>query len=475
LLYDNLYETHVKNNFSRGDEYMTKNPLVLTEDFSYWLGVLIGDGNMTSDHRYVSIVNTDEELLTNFQKIGENLFGLSAKRKDEPTKSRIFFYSLTLIKWLNENLNIKIGYAAPIKEVPSLVLQSPKSVIASFVRGLFDADGCAANMKGGTVIYVSRSKKLIDTVQNILLRFGIICSVRSQKDLCYRLTITGQDVVLFGHEIGFGLTRKQDLLMAKISEVKSRRKRVLTTTVVKKEEDVGVTYDFSVHETHKYSSGAFIHHNCATYTHYSIINRMHEKGLMTDGAMIEFLKSHTNVVYQPTFDSGHYSGINPYALGFAMMRDIERICKNPTEEDKRWFPDFAGSNQHLDVLKHAWVNYRDESFIRQYLSPKIARDFRMFKLRDSLKDPEYKVTAIHNDTGYQDIRDALANSYEHNNYVPRIEVTKMDPKTRSLSLTYYIHRGRSLKNPKDMLRHVKTLWGGYSVTLYDSKGNVLAS
>ena len=54
--------------------------------------------------------------------------------------------------------------------------------------------------------------------------------------------------------------------------------------------------------------------------------------------MIEFLQSHTNVVLQPEFDSPWYSGINPYALGFAMMSDLRRICENPTPEDRRWFP-----------------------------------------------------------------------------------------------------------------------------------------
>ena len=65
---------------------------------------------------------------------------------------------------------------------------------------------------------------------------------------------------------------------------------------------------------------------CATYTHYRIMNRLHEKGLINDGAMVEFLRSHTNVVFQPEFDDPRYSGINPYALGFAMMQDIARIC-----------------------------------------------------------------------------------------------------------------------------------------------------
>ena len=65
----------------------------------------------------------------------------------------------------------------------------------------------------------------------------------------------------------------------------------------------------------------------ATFWHYTILNQIYDEGLVTDGFIIEFLQSHTNVVYQPAFDSSYYSGINPYALGFAMMSDIRRICE----------------------------------------------------------------------------------------------------------------------------------------------------
>ncbi len=63
------------------------------------------------------------------------------------------------------------------------------------------------------------------------------------------------------------------------------------------------------------SQTKLMNEGCATYTHYRIMNRLHEKGQLTDGNMVEFLRSHTNVVFQPDFDDPRYSGINPYALG----------------------------------------------------------------------------------------------------------------------------------------------------------------
>ena len=94
--------------------------------------------------------------------------------------------------------------------------------------------------------------------------------------------------------------------------------------------------------------------------------------LVGPGFMMEFLQSHTNVVMQPPVGHPYYRGINPYALGFAMYTDIKRICEEPTDEDRAWFPAIAGSDW-LETLDHAMRNFKDESFIAQYLSPKVMR------------------------------------------------------------------------------------------------------
>src|SRR3954468_22665092 len=102
---------------------------------------------------------------------------------------------------------------------------------------------------------------------------------------------------------------------------------------------------------------------CATFCHYAIMTRLHDRGRIGDGPYLEFLRSHTNVVPQPEFDDRHYGGLNPYAIGFAMMQDIERICVEPTAEDREWFPEIAGCRDAYGVLRNVWANYRDESFI----------------------------------------------------------------------------------------------------------------
>src|SRR5690606_31438265 len=50
----------------------------------------------------------------------------------------------------------------------------------------------------------------------------------------------------------------------------------------------------------------------ATFVHYHIINKMFEEGYLNDGFMLEFIKSHSSVLYQPDYSSKFYSGLNPY-------------------------------------------------------------------------------------------------------------------------------------------------------------------
>lgn len=66
----------------------------------------------------------------------------------------------------------------------------------------------------------------------------------------------------------------------------------------------------------------------ATFWHYTLLNDLYDEGLVNDGFMMEFLQYHTSVVYQPSFDSPYYSGINPYALGFAMCATSAASARN---------------------------------------------------------------------------------------------------------------------------------------------------
>jgi stage V sporulation protein R len=198
----------------------------------------------------------------------------------------------------------------------------------------------------------------------------------------------------------------------------------------------------------------------ATFWHYTILNHLYDEGLVTDRFMLEFLQSHTNVVVQPSYNSPHYSGINPYALGFNMFIDIRRICENPTDEDKEWFPDIAGSDW-LTTVHFAMENFKDESFISQYLSPNIIRQFKLFSILDDDNKNHLAVSAIHDELGYKEIREKLSQQYNLSNLEPNIQVHNVEVSgDRSLTLRYVPYARIPLADTRhEVVKHIHRLWG----------------
>ncbi len=199
----------------------------------------------------------------------------------------------------------------------------------------------------------------------------------------------------------------------------------------------------------------------ATFWHFHIMHQLYHEGLVDDGFMVEFLQHHTNVIFQPPYDAPYYSGINPYTLGFGIFQDIRRICEHPTPEDREWFPDLVDT-PWLDAVHFAMENFKDESFILQYLSPKVIRDLKLFTVFDDEEQSELEVTAIHNQSGYQRIREELAGLYNLGNMQPNIQVHEVNIRgDRSLILRHDLYNGRPLheSSAREVLKHLHHLWG----------------
>ncbi len=197
----------------------------------------------------------------------------------------------------------------------------------------------------------------------------------------------------------------------------------------------------------------------ATFWHYTLLNHLYDEGLVTEGFMLEFLQSHTAVVFQPGFDSPYYRGINPYALGYTMFQDIRRICENPTDEDRRWFPDIAGS-PWLSTLKFAMQSFKDESFVQQFLSPRVMREFKLFAILDDDQRRDLTVSAIHDDSGFRSLRQALSNQYNLSMNEPNIQIWNVNRHgDRALTLRHVRHNRRPLgEATQDVLKHLHRLW-----------------
>ena len=211
----------------------------------------------------------------------------------------------------------------------------------------------------------------------------------------------------------------------------------------------------------------------ATFWHYTLINDLYTQGIINDDIMLEFLHLHTEVIKQPAFDSPEYTGINPYNLGFRIFEDIRRICESPTEEDKEWFPNLVNTNW-LESIDFAMRNFKDESFITQYLSPKVIRDLRLFAITNCNDAAHLKICEIHDEIGYKKIRELLSQQYDRRRIEPNIQVQGVTD-DGILELANISYPFVNLDPEQDaVLKHLCRLWGnGVRLQKLDATTNTL--
>ncbi len=106
-------------------------------------------------------------------------------------------------------------------------------------------------------------------------------------------------------------------------------------------------------------------------------------------------------------------------------------------------------------------NFKDESFIAQFLSPKVMRDFRLFAILDNDKEAKLKVSAIHDEAGFRKVREIMSDNYNLGSREPNLQVWNVDLRgDRSLTLRHQAYLRRPLSGDHDqVLKHVGRLWG----------------
>ncbi len=186
----------------------------------------------------------------------------------------------------------------------------------------------------------------------------------------------------------------------------------------------------------------------AMFTECYMMLRAHEDGYIDEGSYLEYLNMNSWVLYQQEihkkikdpFNAMQHGKLNPYFLGLHMMRDIRRMCENPTAEDIKFNPDICHTDWKL-TLSEAISDYRDESFIRQFLSPCLIRRLKlMHSVYDNENPGEYLVKA-HAEM-YDNIRNALADLNTVGNYIPNIEIESYEGDF--MQLRYYPIHDRQL-------------------------------
>ncbi len=199
----------------------------------------------------------------------------------------------------------------------------------------------------------------------------------------------------------------------------------------------------------------------ASFTHYHIMKAMYSMGYITEGQYWEFVRLHCSVLNQRGITEGG-STINPYKLGFDMYSDIKRMCLEPTEEDKKWFPELAGNPDWVSEIKRAAYGYKDESFISQYLSPKVIRDYKFLSVKYDFDKQNINVEDTHDDIGYNRIITSLSNQYDFFNKVPELVAITCNGEKEILNIHAYETETKNLDGGSmdDVKKHIALLWAG---------------
>ena len=440
-------------------------PEIVDERLAAFLGYLCGDGHISEIKRTIGLTTGDEEQAQTFANLVSSLFGIEAHWRKDGNRWRISFSSLDVQDFL-KHLGLKTGVSARKKVVPEVILRSPKPVVASFLRALYDCDGYAGN---AGMILSSSSERMGELVQLLLLNFGVLSTRRPHKDGCWHIHTTGRSTINFFWHVGFGLERKQTALGAYIENRRWFNREDWSDEIVEIERGRADVYDISVEETHRYAAQGFINHN--SYWHSTIMTQH----VATASEIITFADLHSGVV---ATGGGR---LNPYKLGLELLRDVEdrwnkgRFGKEYDECDdlgakRTWDKQLGLGRQKIFEIRKL---YNDVTFIDEFLTPEFVIENKLFSFRYNRDTDLYEIASRE----FKEIKEKLL--FRLTNFgQPSIYVEDGNYNNRGELYLRHRHEGVDLKMDyaRDTMRNLHKIWTRpiHLETLIDDKKRLLS-
>lgn len=251
--------------------------ITLNEDWGYFLGMFLGDGNIDQNDT-INISCDERENIADIMVDFGSKIGLTVKlRKSDKrnTHGICAHFNSRNLKWLLSNVfGFNGGKFKKNLNVPKQIFMSPKSVIKEFIKGLFDADGTVTTTG---CEFTTKNKQLAEDIQFLLLGFGILSNVRSHFNTVYNrtyytLNLGRQASDIFNKEIGFNCKNKSDKLDIVISKPHSNKYKEweMNDEIVDIQIGCNDVYDVEIPYYHYYIANGFVSHNsnikCLEYT-----------------------------------------------------------------------------------------------------------------------------------------------------------------------------------------------------------------
>jgi ribonucleoside-diphosphate reductase alpha chain len=163
-----------------------KLPEVLDEELAYFLGYFYGNGfypeltDKTKNKRIGwTVPDKKPEMKEKLRTLAESLFGVhvSTNKKENDASENFFVASVELYEWLAIN-----GFAKEKSNcisLPKAIRMSPEKVVAAFIRGYFEADGCVAESHPKAS---SSSRRFLEDLQVLLQELGIYSVLHEESE-----------------------------------------------------------------------------------------------------------------------------------------------------------------------------------------------------------------------------------------------------------------------------------------------------
>ncbi|MEI6179252.1 MAG: SpoVR family protein [Chloroflexales bacterium] len=437
-------------------------PLVVDECLAALLGYLCGAGQISAATHTISLSTDDEVLAQNFADLVGSRFGPVANWHKDDQVSCSSFEVQDLLTYLG----LKSDVATREQVVPEVILRSPKPVVASFLRALYD---CAGAVDATGLLLANLGERTSEVVQLLLLNFGILTHRRHEDDGTWRIQITSQNTIEFYTQIGFGLQHKQAALARFVEEWSSCGREEWTDEVVSLELGRADVYDISVEATHRYAAQGFINHN--SYWHSTIMTQK----VATASEIVAFADLHSGIV---ATGGGR---LNPYKLGLELLRDVEERwnrgqfgkeydeCED-IREKKIWDRGLGLGRQKLFEIRKL---YNDVTFIDEFLTPEFVVDNKLFTFRYNRDTDFYEIASRE----FKAIKEKLL--FRLTNFgQPFIYVEDGNYNNRGELYLRHRHEGVDLKldYARDTMRNLYKLWTRpiHLETLIDDKKRLLS-
>jgi DNA replicative helicase MCM subunit Mcm2 (Cdc46/Mcm family) len=273
-----------------------KVPGFVDEDLAAILGYVLGDGSVGARRVSLHPASDEREVTEQISGLFEKVFGVTPQPQKVRWHCRPLQVNRTPIaRWLH-----------PLHRhrVPDSIFASPNRVVSSFLRWLFEADGCVfATGRGRTAVQLRSSKiELLRDVQSLLLRWGIQSRIlwgraprpHYKEGRIVRGGESGtlairqrQSIERFAKSIGFVSSRKREKLTKAVDLVRERSRgwhdHITERIVSIRSAGIATVFDIEVPGPQRFIANGIISHNTAKSQLLRYIADVAPRGIYTSG------------------------------------------------------------------------------------------------------------------------------------------------------------------------------------------------